>query len=151
MILQGWDDWNEIELLAGLMIGESMDEPRVGQIGVGLTARTRVEHPRWCGGSWREVILKCAARKSDGKIIAQFSCWLDHNADAIKNEREGNTRLWQSALDTAEYVYNGDAIDFIGKPTHYHAATCFPDWASGMKKLMTIGRHVFYRDLKEIA
>ena len=150
MILQGWDDWSEIELLAGLMIGESRGEPRVGKIGVGLTARTRVEHPRWWGKSWREVILKCAKRK-DGRIIAQFSCWTDHNADAILAEQCDKTKLWASMLDLAEYVYSGDAIDFIGKPTHYHAATCFPDWASGMKKLMIIGKHVFYRDTKEIA
>lgn len=140
MIVQGYEDWNDIELLAGVMLGEARGELRLGRIGVGLTVKTRVSHPRWWGRSWREVILK----------KFQFSCWLDHNAEVIKSEREDVSTLWKSMKELAESIYNGDTVDFIGMPTHYHSSRIFPDWASGMKRLMQIGSHVFYRDLKEI-
>lgn len=135
-----YDNWNDIELLTGLLIGESRGEPKVGKVGVGLVVRTRVDHPRWWGKTWREVILK----------KYQFSCWLDLNAEVIKKAYADKSDLWESCLEIAETVYDRSSIDFIGNPTHYHSVRIFPDWASSMKRLMTIGNHVFYRDLKEI-
>jgi spore germination cell wall hydrolase CwlJ-like protein len=139
-IVEGFENWSEIDLLAGLIIGEARGESNAGKIGVALTAKTRADHPRWWGRNWREVIL----------CRYQFSCWLDRNKSVIIDacQRKGN--LWIDALRIAEDVYSGNTIDFVGRPTHYHSIAIFPDWACGMMRLATIGGHVFYRDISEI-
>lgn len=139
-IISGYDDWDEIDLLAGTIFGEARGEPKVGQLAIGLTIQTRVHHPRWWGGSWREVIL----------CPRQFSCWEDVNAEKIRKARELKTEDWNWCYDSAERVYTENTIDFVGRPTHYHSVRVHPDWSAGMKRLMTIGNHVFYRDLREV-
>jgi spore germination cell wall hydrolase CwlJ-like protein len=139
-IIEGYDEWSEIELLTGLIIGEARGESTAGKIGVALTAKTRADHPRWWGRNLREVAL----------YKYQFSCWLDCNEKVIKEAYNHKGQLWIDALRIAEDVASGNVVDFVGMPTHYHNLSVYPDWASGMKRLAYIGNHVFYRDTKEI-
>lgn len=139
-LVEGYDNWSELELLTGLIVGEARGETMAGRIGVALTAATRAKYPKWWGRNLREVIL----------CKRQFSCWLDHNADVIRLSWANKDATWQACRDVAEDVYTGDVLDFIGGPTHYHAVSIFPDWASGMKRLATVGHHIFYRDIREV-
>jgi len=80
-IITGYDTWSELELLTGVIIGETRGESTAGMIGVGITARTRTEHPGWWGRNWREVLL----------CDKQFSCWADLNAKVINESRRLKT------------------------------------------------------------
>ena len=139
-LVTGYETWSELDLLTGLIIGEARGETTSGKIGVALTAKTRAENPRWWGRNWREVIL----------CRNQFSCWLDHNADVIREAYRHNGQPWKDALRIAEEVYCGCTVDFIGKPTHYHALSVSPAWAAKMQRLAKMGNHIFYRDPAEL-
>ena len=149
-IIEGYETWSELDLLTGVIIGEARGESTAGMIGVGLTVKTRAENPKWWGRNWREVILRCKER-SDGKLIFQFSCWQDLNANVIRECYRQRNALWKTVRAIALSVYSGDLTDTLGGPTHYHAATVFPDWASGMERLSAVGNHIFYRERKDWA
>jgi spore germination cell wall hydrolase CwlJ-like protein len=114
-------------------------------IGVGVTVRTRVQHPCWWGRNWREVILRDG--REDNPHDAQFSCWQDANAAVIRESRQKQTPLWKMMMGLAIDIYTGKTADAIGGPTHYHTPLVFPDWAAKMKRLCTLGNHIFYRDI----
>ena len=139
-IIEGYETWSELDLLAGVIIGEARGESVSGKTGVALTVKTRADHPRWWGRNFREVIL----------CPFQFSCWGDINAKAIKEAYDHKGQAWKDALRIAEDVYTGNTVDFVGMPTHYHAANVNPWWSEKLKRLAKIGNHVFYRDTKEI-
>jgi len=130
--------WSEIDLLTGLIFGESRSETWSGKVGVGLTVQTRVAHPgfwKW-GRNWREVILS----------PEQFSCFnqTDSNLPAIIKGKQINDAVWQECRIVAEHIYLGRMKDFVGEPTHYHTLQIKPSWAKDLKFLGSIGNHKFY-------
>lgn len=130
------ETWSEIELVAATIYGEARGEPWAGKVGVGLTIRTRVDHPghwHW-GRNWREV---CLAPR-------QFSCFEDANLRQIEQARAQQTDEWKECLMIAEHVYHGRIDNHIGCPTHYHTAAVSPSWDREMKFLGKIGGHLFY-------
>lgn len=131
----GYEKWSELDLLTGVIIGEARGENHEGRVGVGIVVRNRVASPGWWGRNWREVIL----------CRHQFSCWADHNAAEIHDERRNQTALWAQVREIAADVYLGHIVDRLGGPTHYHAVGVSPSWAVGMINLGRIGGHVFYR------
>jgi spore germination cell wall hydrolase CwlJ-like protein len=135
-IYPGYEKWSDIELLTGLLIGECDNQPEEGKIAVALTVKTRVNHPMWWGRNWREVIL----------ASKQFSCWEDHNATRIKQAYSLKGDDWKVCLRVAQDVYDGNILDTMGKPTHYHKTKIHPDWASLLIRLKIIGDHIFYHD-----
>jgi len=139
-IVPGFENWSELDLLTGCIVGEASGEPTDGQVAVALVIRTRVEHPRWWGRNWREVIL----------ADKQFSCWQDHNAYRIIQARHSRTPAWTKAALIAHDVYIGLTQDFLDRATHYHAHDITPKWAGKMTRLDRIGDHVFYRDEGEL-
>ena len=55
--------------------------------------------------------------------------------------------LWANAKRVAKRAISGDAqVAAIGTATNYHADYVKPKWAKSMKRLIKIGRHVFYED-----
>lgn len=141
-ILPGFEDWSDLDILTGLIFGESRGELTEGKIAVGLTVKTRVDNPRWWGNSIRSV---CLAHKGS---IAQFSCFLDINNAKIKRARELNLLSWYECNLIAKGILNNKYADTMGNPTHYHTIRIHPDWSSGMKRLATIGNHIFYTCLE---
>jgi len=133
----GYETWSELDLLAGVVVGEARGESYAGRLGVALTVKGRVDNPRWWGRNWREVILR----------TKQFSCWDDHNAATICQERAKNSIIWKDCRSVAIDVYLGLVEDRLGGPTHYHAKSIKPKWAKGMTCIGQVGGHVFYRDL----
>ena len=135
------ETWSEIELLAAAIFGEARGEPWAGKVGVGLTIRTRVDHPghwNW-GRNWREVIT----------APKQFSCFQDINLDKIKAAKKKNTDEWKECMMIAEHVYHNRIDNHIGCPTHYHTAGVSPSWDKSMKYLGSIGGHLFYSCLED--
>lgn len=135
-LVQGFETWSELDILTGTIFGEARGEPTDGKIGVGLTVKTRVEHPGWWGRNWREV---CLADR-------QFSCWADHNKDAIVEARNINSKLWKICRSVAVDIYLGIVTNGLGKPTHYHATSVAPQWTKRLVRLAQIGNHIFYHD-----
>jgi N-acetylmuramoyl-L-alanine amidase len=130
--------WSELDLLTGLIFGESRSESWSGKVGVGLTVQTRVAHPgHWNWGyNWRDVIL----------MPKQFSCFnqLDPNLIALIKAHKIKDAVWLECAMIAEQVYLGRVKDFVGQPTHYHTVNCDPTWDDDMKHLGTIGKHEFF-------
>lgn len=52
-------------------------------------------------------------------------------------------RLWEQARDIAEQALSGHVMDEVGTATHFHATRVRPSWP-GMRRVATIGQHVFY-------
>lgn len=131
-------EWSELDLLTGLIFGESRSESWSGKVGVGLTVKTRVDHPgfwNW-GYNFRTVIT----------APKQFSCFnqTDPNLKALINARKIKGADWQECAMVAEQIYLGRVHDFVGSPSHYHTLDCTPSWAKDLKFLGAIGNHKFY-------
>ena len=53
---------------------------------------------------------------------------------------------WRAAVRIAREVYDGTTyLADVGASTHYHANYVRPYWAKKLKKMDTIGQHVFYK------
>lgn len=57
--------------------------------------------------------------------------------------RAPSGRLWEQARDIAERALSGHVMDRVGTATHFHATRVRPSWP-GMRRVATIGQHVFY-------
>jgi spore germination cell wall hydrolase CwlJ-like protein len=54
---------------------------------------------------------------------------------------------WSNAKRVAQKALSGDSqVAAIGSATNYHADYVRPKWAKNMKRLIKIGRHIFYSD-----
>lgn len=52
-------------------------------------------------------------------------------------------RLWEQAREIAERALSGEVMSRVGTATHFHATRVRPSWP-GMRRVATIGQHVFY-------
>jgi spore germination cell wall hydrolase CwlJ-like protein len=70
----------------------------------------------------------------------QFTFACDRIRDAVRDEK-----AWSTARRIAESYAAGQAwLPTLGAATHYHARRVSPRWASQMREIKTIDRHVFY-------
>ena len=54
---------------------------------------------------------------------------------------------WSQSKRVAQKALAGNSkVAAIGSATNYHADYVKPKWAKSMKRLVKIGRHVFYED-----
>ena len=80
----------------------------------------------------------------------QFSCWNkgDPNQPLLTGAADSVPRAgavsWRCCL-----VIDGKVPDPTGGATHYYATTMpsAPKWATGAKKTLTLGHHVFFKDV----
>jgi spore germination cell wall hydrolase CwlJ-like protein len=98
----------------------------------------RVDAGSWYGASIKDVVLK----------PWQFSCW---NAnDPNRKVIEGLTAQQLAAngsLGIARQLIAGILPDITGGATHYHAKSIKPSWAAKMQRTVTIGNHIFYKEV----
>lgn len=59
-------------------------------------------------------------------------------------------RQWEIAGEVAYAALSGTIVNRVGNSTHYHANYVNPNWSQSarMKKIATIGSHIFYQDVK---
>jgi spore germination cell wall hydrolase CwlJ-like protein len=78
----------------------------------------------------------------------QFSCWnqTDANVLLLSLPTRFKEPVWAVALNVAQKVSSGLWPDLTRGSNHYHA-TCIkpPKWAEGLKPIIQIGAHVFYK------
>nr|WP_237740993.1 cell wall hydrolase [Novosphingobium sp. B-7] len=124
-----------LECLAAAVYYEAGNEPLDGQRAVAQVVLNRVRHPEYphsvCG-----VVFQGSERKTG----CQFSFTCDGSL-----QRKPNASAWREAEGVAAAALQGAVFAPVGWSTHYHANYVVPYWAQSMQKLVTIGRHIFYR------
>ena len=127
----------EQSCLATAIYYEARSETELGQLAVAKVILNRVRDPAYpktiCG------VVYQGADKSHG---CQFSFACDGRAEQPRSGRD-----WQEAKQIANRALAGEAdVKIVSTATHYHADYVQPRWAGTMKRLIKIGRHIFYRD-----
>lgn len=125
----------EKNCLARAIYFEARSEPEAGQIAVANVILNRVKSSRYpntiCG-----VVYDGAHRLNS----CQFSFACDGKQDAPRRPKE-----WAKAKNLASRALAGDAyVRVVSTATHYHADYVNPRWSGAMKRLIKIGRHIFY-------
>ncbi|MEM9470977.1 MAG: cell wall hydrolase [Pseudomonadota bacterium] len=125
----------EKNCLARAIYFEARSEPEAGQIAVANVILNRVKSKHYpntiCG-----VVYDGAHRLNS----CQFSFACDGKQDAPRGPKE-----WSKAKKLAARAMAGDAyVRVVSTATHYHADYVNPRWSSSMKRLIKIGRHIFY-------
>lgn len=127
----------EENCLARAVYFEARSESELGQLAVAKVILNRVKDPEYpnsiCG-----VVYQGSGRRNS----CQFSFACDGLPDDVKSAAS-----WANAKRVAKLAMSGDAhVAAIGTATNYHADYVKPKWAKSMKRLIKIGRHVFYED-----
>lgn len=136
---------NDIDVLARTLWGEARGEGPAGQVAVAWTIRNRVNdgNPRsWWGEGYAGV---CQAPW-------QFSCWNknDPNYPYLSGAKQIPPSQYALVMRNAKLVVDGATPDPTGGATHYYAKSMktAPKWTVGAKQTVTIGNHIFFRDVK---
>lgn len=127
----------EENCLARAVYFEARSESELGQLAVAKVILNRVKDPEYpktiCG-----VVYQGSGRRNS----CQFSFACDGLPDDVRSASS-----WSNAKRIAKKAIAGDAqVAAIGTATNYHADYVKPKWAKSMKRLVKIGRHVFYED-----
>jgi spore germination cell wall hydrolase CwlJ-like protein len=127
----------EENCLARAVYFEARSESELGQLAVAKVILNRVKDPAYpksiCG-----VVYQGSGRRNS----CQFSFACDGLPDDVSS-----AAAWGNAKRIAQKAISGDAeVAAIGNSTNYHADYVRPKWAKSMKRLIKIGRHVFYED-----
>lgn len=127
----------EENCLARAVYFEARSESDLGQLAVAKVILNRVKDPEYpntiCG-----VVYQGSGRRNS----CQFSFACDGLPDDVRSAQS-----WSHAKMIARKAIAGDPqVAAIGTATNYHADYVKPRWAKNMKRLIKIGRHVFYED-----
>jgi spore germination cell wall hydrolase CwlJ-like protein len=127
----------EENCLAKAVYFEARSESELGQLAVAKVVLNRVKDP-----NYPKTICGVVYQGSDHRNSCQFSFACDGIADEVKSKE-----AWDRSKLIAQKAIAGDqTIRVIGAATNYHADYVRPRWAKEMRKLIKIGRHIFYTD-----
>lgn len=127
----------EENCLAKAVYFEARSESELGQLAVAKVVLNRVKDP-----NYPKTICGVVYQGSDHRNSCQFSFACDGVADEVRNKA-----AWEHSKQIAQKAIDGDqTIRIIGAATNYHADYVRPKWAKEMRKLIKIGRHIFYSD-----
>ncbi len=124
----------ELECLAKTIYFEARGESEEGQRAVGAVVLNRVKSRNF-PNTICEVVHQGGTETRD----CQFSWWCDGRSDRPK-DREA----WEQAVTIAYEVMTG-APDPTKGALYYHNASVSPSWRTQLRRLATIGEHVYYR------
>ena len=128
-------------LLALTMYGEARGESVEARIGVGCVVRNRVR-TQYRGASYHGVCLE----------RLQFSCWNDDdpNQAVLTTIARDLTRHITQAEDFRETLFLAEGIvgdqlrDLTRGARHYHDVSVRPSWAREDRRVLRLGRLIFY-------
>jgi hypothetical protein len=127
----------EADCLARAIYFEARSESEVGQLAVAKVVLNRVKDP-----AYPKSICQVVYQGSQRPNACQFSFACDGISDEPK-QREA----WKKSKQIASRALAGDqSIQILGAATYYHADYVTPKWSSSFKRLIKIGRHIFYSD-----
>lgn len=127
----------EENCLARAVYFEARSESELGQLAVAKVILNRVRDPDYpntiCG-----VVYQGSGRRNS----CQFSFACDGLPDDVKS-----AKAWANSKRVAQKALNGSSkVAAVASATNYHADYVKPRWAKSMKRLIKIGRHIFYSD-----
>lgn len=127
----------ELKCLADAIYFEARGESREGQIAVAQVVLNRVK-----SSVYPNTVCGVVYQNEHQLNRCQFS----FACDGI-SERISDRTAWSRAQEIAKQVMGGNGgrvAAEIGNATHYHATSVLPLWAHYMRRVDTIGHHVFY-------
>lgn len=138
----------DLDALARTIYGEARGESWQGKLGVGWVVRNRATaatrlppgrvHPLFGDGT-----LRSACQRE-----WQFSCWNRNDPNRAHLLAVGaEVPVFRECLAAAATVALGLVGDLTCGATHYHTHAVSPPWSVGLKPVVTIGRHRFFRDV----
>lgn len=113
---------------------EAASESIAGQRAVAQVVLNRVRHP-----AWPHTVCGVVFQGSERKTGCQFSFTCD---GALR--RKIAKRPWQIARGVAFLALNGSVMHEVSVSTHYHTDWVAPYWSPSLRKLTSIGTHIFY-------
>lgn len=127
----------EENCLARAVYFEARSESELGQLAVAKVILNRVKDP-----DYPKSICGVVYQGSGSRNSCQFSFACDGLPDDVRS-----ASAWANAKRVAQKALAGDSkVAAIGSATNYHADYVKPKWAKNMKRLIKIGRHIFYTD-----
>ena len=124
----------DVECLARNIYYEAGVESMLGKIAVGTITVNRVRTHAW-GRKICDVVYS----------PAQFSWTKEKKRGWV--ELKG--RAWADSKAAAEAVLNGLKVRQLDSALYYHADYVQPKWRDDSKRVIKIGRHIFYTQAKD--
>ncbi|MCT4470205.1 spore germination cell wall hydrolase CwlJ-like protein [Bosea sp. OAE752] len=126
----------EQRCLAEAVYFEARSESPEGQAAVAQVVLNRVK-----SGLYPNSVCGTVYQNSNRYLSCQFTFTCEG-----KSLRITEPGPWRDAVRIAREVYEGTTyLAEVGASTHYHARYVSPYWAKRLKKMDTIGQHVFYQ------
>jgi hypothetical protein len=127
----------EENCLAKAVYFEARSETELGQLAVAKVILNRLKDP-----NYPKTICGVVYQGSDRRNSCQFSFACDGMPDDVKSKP-----AWDRSKRIAQKALAGDqTVRIMGAATHYHADYVTPRWSREMRRLIKIGRHIFYSD-----
>jgi spore germination cell wall hydrolase CwlJ-like protein len=120
---------HELECLATGIYFESKSEPLAGQLAVGKVIANRAQS----GGRFPDTYCGVLFQRGQFSFI---------HGRALPSVQRSN-KQWQTAVAIAKIVDQGLKESSVGNALFFHARYVSPGWR--MKRIASIGNHVFYR------
>ena len=128
----------DVSCLADAIYFEARGEPVSGQEAVAQVILNRT-----VSGIYPKSVCGVVYQNKHKRNACQFSFACDGKPDKKKNEMAA----WKRAKAIASAMASGEKrVSSLETATHYHATYVKPRWASKMKRLSKIGRHIFYHE-----
>lgn len=122
--------------LAEAVYFEARSESDEGRAAVAQVVLNRVK-----SGLYPDSVCGVVYQNSHRHLACQFTFTCEG-----KSLRVTEPGPWRDAVRIAREVYDGTTyLPDVGGSTHYHANYVRPYWAKRLKKMDTIGQHVFYQ------
>jgi spore germination cell wall hydrolase CwlJ-like protein len=126
----------EQRCLAEAVYFEARSESALGQAAVAQVVLNRAK-----SGLYPSTVCGVVYQNANRYLACQFTF-----ACEGKSLRITEAGPWRDAVRIAREVYEGTTyLPEVGASTHYHANYVRPYWAKKLKKMDTIGQHVFYQ------
>ena len=122
--------------LAAAIYHEARSETDAGQRAVAQVIMNRLRHPAY-PKTVCDVVLQGIMRTTG----CQFSFTCDGSL-----ARTLHPTAWQKAQEIAGDALAGRNPTSVGDATHYHTTAIRPYWALSLKRIATLGSHIFYSD-----
>lgn len=124
----------DVECLARNIYWEAGVEPMTGKIAVGNITVNRVKTRYW----GRRICDVVYAKEQFSWTKVKRRAWV-----TLKG------RAWADSQAAAEAVLNGLTVRQLDSALYYHADYVSPRWRDNDKRVMKIGRHIFYTQAKD--
>lgn len=126
----------EAQCLAEAVYFEARGEAEAGQAAVAQVVLNRVK-----SGLYPSSVCGVVYQNRHRFKACQFSFACEGRSLRITDQHS-----WRTAVRVADQVMAGTMYNAeVGGSTHYHANYVRPFWASRLKKMDVIGRHIFYK------